>query len=80
VLDDDELIVVRNFPRRLVTLELSDDARTAELLTDVATDPTRVFTTAKIARGRLLLIDSKFDEQPTAQPPYEVVALRLGDD
>lgn len=79
VLDDDELIVVRNFPRRLVTLELDDDARTAELLTDVATDPTRVFTTAKIARGRLLLVDSKFEEQPVALPPYEVVALPLGD-
>lgn len=73
----DELIVVRNFSRRLVTLELEDDARSAELVSDVATDPTRVFTTAKIARGRLLLVDSKFDEQPVAQPPYEVVALEL---
>ena len=40
------------------------------------TDPDRVFTTAKIARGRLLLVDSKFDET-VAQPPYEVVAMKL---
>lgn len=79
VLDGDDLLVVRNFSRRLTTLELDDDGRTAELEADVATDPTRVFTTAKIARGRLLLVDSKFDEQPVAAPPYEVVALDLED-
>lgn len=79
VLQGDELLVVRNFSRRLATLELGDDARSAELVANVATDPTRVFTTAKIARGRLLLVDSKFEEQPVAQPPYEVVALPLED-
>jgi sugar lactone lactonase YvrE len=70
------LLVVRNFSRRLTTLRLGEDARTARLVRDVATDPDRVFTTAKIARGRLLLVDSKFDENPAA-PPYEVVSLRL---
>ena len=70
------LLVVRNFSRRLTTLRLADDARTARLVRDVATDPERVFTTAKLARGRLLLVDSKFDET-VAQPPYEVVSLRL---
>ena len=38
----------------------------------------RVFTTAEIARGRLLLVDSKFDET-VAEPPYQVVALRMVD-
>jgi sugar lactone lactonase YvrE len=70
------LLVVRNFSHRLTTLRLADDGRAARLVSDVATDPDRVFTTAKIARGRLLLVDSKFDET-VAQPPYEVVSLRL---
>ncbi len=70
------LLVVRNFSRQLATLLLSDSGRTARLVRQVATDPDRVFTTAKIARGRLLLVDSKFDET-VAQPPYQVVSLRL---
>jgi Cu-Zn family superoxide dismutase len=68
--------VVRNFSQRLTTLALSADDRSARLRSDVATDPTRVFTTAKLARGRLLLVDSKFDG-PVAAPPYEVVPVRL---
>ena len=70
------LWVVRNFDRVLTTLRLDRDARSAALLAETATDPSRVFTTAKIAHGRLLLVDSKFDE-PVAAPPYEVVAMRL---
>lgn len=74
VRDGDLLWVVRNFSRVLSTLRLSDDGSTASLVSAVATDPTRVFTTAKLAQGRLLLVDSKFDE-PVAVPPYQVVAL-----
>ncbi len=70
------LLVVRNFSRQLTTLRLSDDGRSARLVRSVPTDPDRVFTTAKLARGRLLLVDSKFDET-TAAPPYQVVSLRL---
>ncbi len=70
------LLVVRNFVRRLTTLRLSEDGRTARFVREVATDPERVLTTAKIARGRLLLVDSHFDE-PVAEPPYEVVSLPL---
>jgi hypothetical protein len=76
VLRGHRLIVVRNFSRRLTTLRLDRHGHAARLLSDVATDPDRVFTTAKIARGRLLLVDSKFDETE-ARPPYQVVALRL---
>lgn len=66
------LTVVRNFSRRLATLELAEDGRTAALVAQAATDPTRVLTTAKVLRGRTLYVDSKFDEAvPTA--PYEVV-------
>ena len=71
-----ELFVVRNFDRVLTRLQLRADGRTARLEEERATDPSRVFTTAKFARGRLLLVDSHFDE-PVGTPPYEVVALRV---
>ena len=76
VLRGDRLTVVRNFPRVLTTLRLRDSATATRLEAEVATDPARVFTTAKVAHGRLLLVDSKFDE-PTPAPPYQVVALDL---
>jgi sugar lactone lactonase YvrE len=77
VLRGHRLIVVRNFTRQLTTLRLNGNTTAASLISDEPTDPSRVFTTAKIADGRLLLVDSKFDE-PTPQGPYEVVALPLG--
>ena len=76
VLHGSRLTVIRNFSRVLTTLRLDDDARAADLRGVTATDPDRVFTTGKEARGRLLLVDSKFDEQ-VAAPPYEVVAVPL---
>jgi len=66
------LTVVRNFARMLATLELRADGRAARLVCQVATDPERVLTTAKVLRGRTLFVDSKFDEQ-VASGPYEVV-------
>jgi sugar lactone lactonase YvrE len=66
------LTVVRNFARSIATLKLSDDGRTARPVSQVATDPARVLTTAKVLRGRILFVDSKFDET-VATPPYEVV-------
>ena len=74
VLRGTRLLVVRNFQRHLTTLDLSHDATRGVLRHDEASDPDRVFTTAKISRGRLLLVDSKFDEQ-VAVVPYEVVSL-----
>lgn len=76
VLQGHRLLVVRNFSRRLTELRLDGAARSARLVAEEATDPSRVFTTAKVARGRLLLVDSKFDE-PVPQPPYEVVVRPL---
>ena len=66
------LTVVRNFARALATLELAADGRSADLVSQQSTDPTRVLTTAKVLRGRILFVDSKFDE-PVAAGPYEVV-------
>lgn len=66
------LTVVRNFSRVVTTLRLADDGSSARLVAERATDPTRVLTTAKRLRGRILYVDSKFDET-VATPPYEVV-------
>ncbi|MGG5259091.1 SMP-30/gluconolactonase/LRE family protein [Phycicoccus avicenniae] len=66
------LLVVRNFQRFVATLTLTVDGRRAGLVSQRPTDPTRVLTTAKVLRGRILFVDSKFDET-VATPPYEVV-------
>ncbi|MER6940749.1 gluconolaconase, partial [Nocardioides sp. NPDC000441] len=71
-----DLAVVRNFDKQLVHLELNPSATSAELVSSRATDPDRVFTTGKLLDGRLLLVDSHFDEQ-TAQGPYEIVTARM---
>ncbi|MEO8264961.1 MAG: SMP-30/gluconolactonase/LRE family protein [Ilumatobacteraceae bacterium] len=76
VLSGHRLTVVRNFSRVITTLRLDAHSTAAQFTNEVATDPDRVFTTAKIAHGRLLVVDSKFDEQ-VAQPPYQVVSLHL---
>ena len=66
------LTVVRNFARALATLDLAADGRSATLVSQQSTDPARVLTTAKVLRGRMLFVDSKFDEA-VAAGPYEVV-------
>jgi hypothetical protein len=77
VLVGTRLYVVRNFPRQLVTLELTDRWAGARLRSAVATDAQRVFTTAAYDRGRLLAVDSRFDDGAAGSPPYEVVALAV---
>jgi hypothetical protein len=61
------LVAVRNFPHVLTYLRLDDDATSARLIAEVSTDPERVFTTGDIAEGRLLLVDSQFDEDPPSR-------------
>jgi sugar lactone lactonase YvrE len=68
------LVVVRNMPHLLSYLRLDPDATTATLVTEVATDPQRLLTTADVAHHRLLLVDSQFDEQPPTEDS-EVVVL-----
>ena len=72
VLRGETLRVVRNFSKMLATLEVTADGRTATLVRQQATDPSRVLTTAKVLRGQVLYVDSKFDE-PVASGPYELV-------
>jgi sugar lactone lactonase YvrE len=76
VLRGSRLFVIRNFSHVLVTLRINRRATSATVVRERATDPNRVFTTAKLAQGRLLLVDSKFDE-PVAEPPYQVVSIRV---
>lgn len=66
------LTVVRNFSRMIATLRLTRDGRTAVLLGQRASSPDRVLTTAKVLDGRILYVDSKFDE-PVASGPYQVI-------
>jgi hypothetical protein len=70
----DTLVAVRNRAHVLAHLELADDATSARLVAEVATDAERVFTTADVVCGRLLLVDSQFDEDPPSQDS-EVVVL-----
>ena len=66
------LTVVRNFSRMVTTLRLAADGTSARLVSEQASDPSRVLTTAKVLRGRILYVDSHFDE-PVASPPYEIL-------
>lgn len=66
------LTVVRNFTRMLATLRLAADGTRAVLIDQTPTAGNRVLTTAKALRGRVLFVDSKFDE-PVAAGPYQVV-------
>lgn len=49
-----ELTVVRNFSRVVTTLHLAADGTSARLVSERASDPDRVLTTAKAIRGRIL--------------------------
>ena len=66
------LTVVRNFSRMIATLRLAADGTRARLLDQQASSADRVLTTAKALRGRVLYVDSKFDET-VATAPYEVI-------
>ncbi|MFC7880015.1 SMP-30/gluconolactonase/LRE family protein [Isoptericola sp. NPDC057391] len=65
------LTVVRNFDHALATLRLSADGARARFVGERATDPSKVFTTAKELRGRILFVESEFGDGP-ATPPYQV--------
>lgn len=66
------LTVVRNFSRMIATLRLAADGRQARLVDQQPSSADRVLTTAKALHGRILYVDSKFDE-PVATTPYDVI-------
>jgi sugar lactone lactonase YvrE len=67
------VVAIRNFPHLLTYLRLDDDATSAHLRAEVPTSADRVFTTGDVSHGRLLLVDSQFDENPPSRDS-EVVA------
>ncbi|MFC9558048.1 SMP-30/gluconolactonase/LRE family protein [Agromyces sp. NPDC056965] len=73
-----ELTVIRNFSKAVATMRVSADGDSVRRITQRASDPERVYTTAKILNGRLLAVDSKFDEQPAPSGPYDVVGSPWG--
>lgn len=66
------LTVVRNFSKMIATLRVSADGSRLVTLSQEASASDRVLTTAKTLRGRILYVDSKFDEA-VASGPYEVI-------
>ena len=72
VREGNTLTVVRNFSRMIATLQLAADGSHASLVREQASAPDRVLTTAKVLHGRILYVDSKFDE-PVASGPYEII-------
>jgi hypothetical protein len=72
VREGNRLTVVRNFSRMIATLQLAADGSRALLLDQQPSAADRVLTTAKALRGRILYVDSLFDE-PVATAPYEVI-------
>ncbi|MFF2275824.1 SMP-30/gluconolactonase/LRE family protein [Agromyces sp. NPDC058126] len=72
------LTVIRNFSKMVATMRVSADGDAVHRVEQRASDPDRVYTTAKMLNGRLLAVDSKFDEQPAASGPYDIVGSPWG--
>jgi sugar lactone lactonase YvrE len=64
VVKDGTLVAVRNQAHLLSYLHLAEDASSAEFVTEVPTPADRLLTTADVFDGRLLAVDSQFDETP----------------
>ncbi|MBM7832950.1 sugar lactone lactonase YvrE [Agromyces cerinus] len=73
VREGNQLTVLRNFSKMVATMRISADGDAVRRVVQRASDPERVYTTAKMLHGRLLAVDSKFDEQPAPSGPYDVV-------
>ena len=78
VLRGHTLWVVQNFARQIAEVKLAGDWASGRLVSATPTPPNRTFTTAKIAHGRLLVVDSQFGFAPaTAAAQDRVVAIKL---
>lgn len=77
VLKGDKLWVVQNFTRQVTSFTLDSDADRARLLRVQRTPADQTLTTAKLAKGRLLAVDSQFGFAPAAAPAEDrVVSLK----
>jgi Cu-Zn family superoxide dismutase len=75
VLRGHTLWVVQNFTRQVSELKLAGDWASAQLVSVTPTPANRTFTTAKIAKGRLMLVDSQFGFAPAAAPAADRVLV-----
>lgn len=77
VLRGHKLWVVQNFTRQISELKLGGDWASGELVSVTPTPTNRTFTTAKIANGRLLVVDSQFGFAPPFAAQDRVVVMEL---
>ncbi len=77
VLRGHTLWVVQNFTRQISELRLDGDWASGKLVSVTATPANRTFTTGKIAKGRLLMVDSQFGFAPPFAAQDRVVVTKL---
>ena len=77
VLRGHTLWVVQNFSRQITELALSSHWSEARVVSVTPTPANRTFTTAKIAKGRLLIVDSQFGFAPPFAAADRVVVRKL---
>lgn len=77
VLRGHTLWVVQNFSRQITELALEGHWAAARLVSLTPTPADRTFTTAKIAKGRLLLVDSQFGFAPPFAAEDRVIVRKL---
>jgi hypothetical protein len=77
VLRGHTLWVVQNFSRQISELKLSGDWSSGEVKSVTPTPATRTFTTAKLAHGRLLAVDSQFGFPGPYAAQDRVVELKV---
>lgn len=75
VLRGHKMWVVQNFARQISELRLAGDWASARLVSVTPTPANRTFTTAKLARGRLLIVDSQFGFAPPFPAQDRVVVM-----
>jgi Cu-Zn family superoxide dismutase len=79
VLDGRKLYVVRNQQERIVEMRLSNDFKRAQRRRSFTSRRFRYPTTAALAKGRLLVVNSQFDRRNAGEPPelpFTVVAVK----
>lgn len=77
VLRGHSLWVVQNFTRQISELALDGLWSSARVVGVTQTSPQRTFTTAKIAKGRLLVVDSQFGLPAPFAAEHRVVVRKL---
>lgn len=81
VLDGDMLYVVRNRQEEIVPVELSEDMASGTSREPITSDALKFPTTAALADGSLLVVNSQFGAQGTddVELPFSVVRVALPD-